>query len=375
MVAEKKQGGNSSPAFFKKMAAACSGIVLGAVSCLSFYDPVPVHADFGDLAGTADYIMAATGTEAEGFTESPVAGWLLMLYVFQQFYYDYEYDIAANNGMVLQEMSGTYMDELGNEKFAVVCLTENWTNPSLETWWCPVVYSDDFGLSVDVPGGGSLRIQYDGASSPARLNLYGSSGLLIHSNSETYLAGSVSGDSVGLQARPIFGNFDSYLYGTGLASRFKKWAVNANTNFTLKNTAPAAYELPPSDNMTFANIDAYIQGDFRDYVVEYYPEYIYLLPEPAPEPPQYDTDVVTGIPKEWTITNPQLPTSPHLDLTVPDGDFQDIDPGDTLTGFSSGVGFWWAMVNEFLTTFHIKALALALLAVAVAIFALYKIGG
>lgn len=376
MVAEKKRGGNSSPAIFMKLTAAFSGVALGVVSCLSWYDPVPVYADFGNFIDSVDYITAATGDDAEELAESPVAGWILMLYVFREFYYETQLDLAANNGMVLSEMSGLYINENGQEKLATLCLTTNWTNPSTVEFWCPVLYSDDFGLYVTVPGGGSCNISYDGASSPARLNITGSSSFLIQSNSESYLAGSVSGDNIGLQARPFFTTSDSYLYGTGLASRFKTWASSGNTSPTLKNSAPVAYELPPSDDLSFANLETYLQGDFRDYVVEYYPEYIYLIPDPQPEPPQYATDdIVPGIPKDWTIINPELPTSPHLDLTIPEGDFQAIDPGDTFTGFASGVGFWWAMVNTILNTFQIKTLALALLAVAVAIFAMYKIGG
>ena len=375
MAAEKKRGGNSSPAIFMKLTAALSGVALGVVSCLTMYDPVPVHADFGDFDSSVDYIMGATGEDAEELTESPVAGWILLLYAFQQFYQDTQYDIVSSNGVALKEMSGTYINEQGVEKFATLCLFSQWTNPGSVEAMLPIVYAEDFGLYVTVPARSHCAGIYNSNATPTRYTISCSSNCELHSNSQSYLAGSQTPDSSGMEARPFFTDVDCYLYGTGLTSRFKKYLTNSITSPTLKNSTAVAYELPPSEDLSFANLDTYIQGDFRDYVVEYYPEYIYLLPEPQPDPPQYDTDVVTGIPKEWTITNPQLPTSPHLDLTIPEGDFQAIDPGDTFTGFASGVGFWWSMVNEILTTFHIKTLALALLAVAVAIFALYKIGG
>lgn len=324
---------------------AIAGAVFAFLVCAGSFTSTSVHADFGDLAGAVDYIMAATGEDAEELAESPVAGWILMLHVFQDFYYETQYDIAANNGMVLQEMSGLYINENGEEKFATLCLTGNWTNPSSVDFWCPVLYSDDFGIYVTVPGGGSCNISYDGASSPARLNITGSSSFLLQSNSESYLAGSVSGDSIGLQARPFFTNSDSYLFGTGLASRFKKWASSGNTSPTLKNPTPVAYDLPPSDDMTFANLDEYIQGDFRDYIIQYYPEYIYLLPDEEDETGAFDP----------------LEFPPY----IPDVDFHDVEvPSETLpTGLTDGAGFWFSAFSTMVDAFNLKSFVILFLCI------------
>lgn len=376
MVANAKRGGNSSPAIFMKLGAALSGVALGVVSCLACYDPVPVYADFGDISSSADYIMSASGSEVESFSSSPVPAWILLLNAFEQFYQETDRDLASE-GVRFSELSGYYLDAYGEKRFCTLVILDSFSNPSISTARdLPIVLGSDFTVSLNVPAGASAYCSWDAVSVPARYDIRCSSSCVLSCDSSQYLYGTREPDSVGIQARSPFTNVDVYLDNTMLRTRFKAWATNSNTSPIFRSSDYTAYSLPPSDSMTFADLASYINGDFRDYVVEYYPQYIYLLPEPPQPDSQYATDdIVPGIPKDWTIINPELPTSPHLDLTIPEGDFQAIDPGDTFTGFASGVGFWWSMVNEILTTFHIKTLALALLAVAVAIFALYKIGG
>lgn len=374
MVAEKKRGGNSSPAFLKKLNAACSGVALAVVSCLSVYDPIPVHADFGNFGDTVDYITSASGSDAEHLVDSPVAGWFLLLYALRQFATDYDQMSVDMNASQYAEMTGLYYDANGEKKVISLLFYDNVSNPSFNTGLDRIfVYCDDFGLYATIAPGNYINVTYNSNAGYILVSGGYQQTCTISSTSQTFLAGSLSS-----QYPYYCKNFRSYipnLANTALSSRF-----STNFNFNgdaimgdVDSTTPVPL---PSGTINFADLDSYVQGPFREYVTQYYPDYIYLLPDPEPEPPQYATDdIVPGIPKEWTIINPELPTSPHLDLTIPDGEFQDIDPGETFTGFSSGVGFWWAMVNEILNTFHIKTLALALLAVAVAIFALYKIGG
>lgn len=381
MVAKVKRGGNSSPAIFMRLTAALSGVALGVVSCLSWYDPVPVYADVGNFAGAADYILSQTGDTAT-FITTPggafVAGAVVGIYLctrdpmyaglgdidasavsFASGYYLWNGDIHTcytsqiSGNTDLSGVDGRVIIVQGTDFSVTAVCNSNITNAHFSS-----------GL---VYGVGTFNFQFTPYSADSCWFAIDSpfsdtSTIPVGKYSTSFLSEvryRTSGDAVEL------GNSsNSYL------------ASSCSMNGASPFVSAIGYSSLPMGTINLDSPDVYLENVLRPYVVENYPEYIYLLPEPEPEPPQYATDdIVPGIPKDWTIINPQLPTSPHLDLTIPEGDFQEIDPGDTFTGFASGVGFWWSMVNEILNTFHIKTLALALLAVAVAIFALYKIGG
>lgn len=380
MVAKEKRGGNSSPAIFLKLTAALSGVALGVVSCLAWYDPVPVHADVGELGGAVDYIEAVEGADAVALSTgggAAVAGAVIGVYLCTKNplvlggYYD---------GSNVTVISGLYKynDEirLGYEFFTD---SQNLSSDA------PYVFATAKDFEIGVTGSissYSVTLSYNNYFS-----------LIFGSTSNSNLAiSNFRGNGLFTQgAYAARGNAPNYYYRFGgslstSGSQYKDWDLYPTTSLSgifyyepvdANNVIQVTSRVTlPTGELDPANPDTYIENVLRPWVVENYPEYIYLLPEPPQPESQYATDdIIPGIPKDWTIINPELPTSPHLDLTIPDGDFQDIDPGDTFTGFASGVGFWWSMVNEILTTFHIKTLALALLAVAVAIFALYKIGG
>lgn len=380
MVAKIEQGGKSSPAFFTRFTAICSGVALAVFACLSAYDPIPVHADAGNLIGAVDYIEAVEGSEAVALSTgggAAVAGAVIGVYLCTKNplvlggYYD---------GGNVTVISGLYKfnDEvrLGYEfftdqhnlssdapfTFATAYDFEIGVTGSISSYSASVSYNRYFGMTIGSTSNSNLAISNFRGNGLFTQGSYSARG---NAPNYYYRFGgnlSTSGSQyVDLDRFPT----------TSLSNIFYYEPVDATNviQVTAQITLPTG-ELDP------ANPDVYIENVLRPWVVENYPEYIYLLPEPPQPESQYATDdIIPGIPKDWTIINPELPTSPHLDLTIPDGNFQDIDPGDTFTGFASGVGFWWSMVNEILTTFHIKTLALALLAVAVAIFALYKIGG
>lgn len=360
MVAEKERGGNSSPAFFMKLTAALSGVALGVVAVLSNYEPIPAHADAGEFAGAVDYITSLSGTDAValGSEGGAVAGLILAVYMLAN------PSIGNNNSFDVDSisyMSGYYLDADGETRIGVLT-----SAPSQE-------YRADGGFSVMYGYGVDLRCTY-----------WDSTVVTSISNDNNRMRFTISGgfsrlsnvaDSSGLLYNAVGNSNTKTLYGDPNAS--PPSLANQLAGFIGSNVISlTASGSLPSGTLDCADPSLYINNILRPYVQINYPDYVYLLPE-APQPSsEYATDdIVPGIPKDWTIINPELPTSPHLDLTIPEGDFQAIDPGDTFTGFASGVGFWWAMVNTILTTFEIKTLALALLAVAVAIFAMYKIGG
>ena len=370
MVAEEKQGGKSSPAFFKKLTVVCSGAALAVTTCLSTYDPIPVYADAGNFVGAVDYILSSTADSA-GFILTPgggyVAGAIIGIYLCTQNpMFAGQSDLDASS---ITCISGYYY--LGTELHTCYSACSS-LDMSFSDGRVPVCVGTDFTATA-VCSSTITHCIVDASSTSIwyRFTPYSLGDCWLNLDSGVFASGDNQGyyyygahafvPKYTLDSAPV------YTYGDDISGRF------IHNGYAIAKLAGS--NLLPSGTLDLSNPMLYIDSVLRPYVEINYPDYVYLLPEPEPEPPQYDTDVVTGIPKEWTITNPQLPTSPHFELTVPDGDFDDIDPGDTFTGFSSGVGFWWAMVNQILTTFHIKALALALLAVAVAIFALYKIGG
>lgn len=379
MVAEKKRGGNSSPAIFMRMTAALSGVALAVVAVTSVYDPIPVHADAGGLAGAVDYITALEGAEATALTSgggAAVSSAVMMVYLCTKNplpaggYYDadsltvieglYKYNQETHLGYEWFAANSSASSDaplvFATAKDFEISVTAPFKN------YNPVVsYNNYFSIGADLTTYSLCQITNAKGNGLFTSGTYTPSG--TNPNYYIYFGGSLStGGSVR--------DWDRFP-NTDLSTIFTTDPVNASNVIWIRYRAT-----PPSGQIDPANPDVYVENVLRPWVVENYPEYIYLLPEPPQPESQYATDdIVPGIPKDWTIINPELPTSPHLDLTIPEGDFQAIDPGDTFTGFASGVGFWWAMVNTILNTFQIKTLALALLAVAVAIFAMYKIGG
>lgn len=384
MVVEKKRGGNSSPANFLKLTATLSGVALGVVSCFSWYDPVPVHADAGEFAGAVDYIIALEGEEA-GALSTPgggyVSGALIALYLCTRTPISTGSTVDAST---VAFTSGTYYNGNTLKRGALVCTSGSFAGVDGYDF----AFSEDFDLYITGSGVSTGFIGTASDSGTWRYYRYlfsptfsGSDNLSVIISNRKSSSGCLSGSynctwgSYYMGVSLSITGSSPQLSGTSLSSYIAGGDFNGGSSrpAILGNTV---YSRLPSGDLDLADPMPYYNTVLRPYIVENYPEYIYLLPQVPESSSEYATDdIVPGIPKDWTIINPELPTSPHLDLTIPDGDFQAIDPGDTFTGFASGVGFWWSMVNEFLNTFHIKTLALALLAVAVAIFALYKIGG
>lgn len=335
------------------------GIITGfavALSCISpfccSYSDISVHADFGDLSSSADYILSSSGSEVDSFTSSPVAGWILLLNAFQQFYQETDRDLASE-GVQFSELSGYYIDGYGQKRFCTLIIFDGFSNPSVETARdLPVVLGADFTVSLNVPAGASARCDFNSSSSPVRFNLYCSSSCVLSCNSSQYLSGSVSPDSNGFQARPPFANADAYLDNTILSTRFKKWGVNANTSIIFRSSDYISYSLPPSQTMSFADLTPYLNGDFRSYVETNYPDDVDLLPEGSPD----------------------LPTSPTIDFTIPTADLSPLDPSEVIDDYSSPVSFWWTLTSDILDVSGLKWLALFGLSCAIFAYIIWRLG-
>lgn len=101
--------------------------------------------------------------------------------------------------------------------------------------------------------------------------------------------------------------------------------------------------------------------------------FVYPYGYDTPIEPIYPTDFVTGVPKDWTITNPQLPEIPDLDFQIPTADFDSLDVSPIRQNLS-GVGFWWDLLETVLDTTAFKGLFLAFAIIGLAIFVLWKLG-
>lgn len=98
--------------------------------------------------------------------------------------------------------------------------------------------------------------------------------------------------------------------------------------------------------------------------------FVYPYGYDTPIEPIYPTDFVTGVPKDWTITNPQLPEIPEIGIDKPSGDLPTI----SLAPYAHGVGFWWALVGEILDTTALKTLCITFLGVGLLIYCLWRLG-
>lgn len=332
----------------------CTGFAV-ALACISpfscSYSDIPVHADFGDLSSSADYILSSSGSEVDSFTSSPVAGWILLLNAFQQFYNETDRDLASE-GVQFSELSGYYIDGSGQKKFCTLIIFSSFSNPSTASSRdLPVVLAPDFTVSLSVPAGGSASSSFDSSSTPIRYNLFCSSSCVLSCDSSQYLSGSLSPDSNGFQCRPPFSDADVYLDGTTLASRFKKWATGGNTSTIFRSSDYTSYPLPPSQSISFADLTPYLNGDFRTYVETNYPD---------------DTDLLPG--------DPELPTSPSIDFTIPTADLSPLDPSEVIDDYSTPVSFWWSLTIDVLDTTGLKWLALFGLSCAIFAYIIWRLG-
>lgn len=353
------------------------GVSSGCLFAILFITPVAACAD---LASSYERIMSAVDNEVDNYLNAPVAGWICALYHLKQTYDTQQLYLSRDwENSNFGTIDGYYIDTSGHRKLCTVFeYNTRWTNPSSVDASIPFVSAYDYVIRCTVPSNRDFYTYYSASSAPPRYVVYCNG--TITSSSSTYFAGSRS-DSTGFASRPGFTSLvDVYPANYSLSQAFGTWMISNNNQPLMRvgNIPATVNYLPELDTFDISNVDAYVSGSFYNYVATNYPDYIYLVPEPVTptESPTYDDgDIVSGIPRDWTITNPQIPTSPVLALDTPDGDITDLTPGDTFSNYTSGVGFWWALTSKILDTFDIKTLVIAVLCVGFALFALYKIGG
>lgn len=136
------------------------------------------------------------------------------------------------------------------------------------------------------------------------------------------------------------------------------------------------------ESLTIANsIDYY--NVLVDYLQDTYPDVpTTQIPYPTgydPYNPEYPspTDNYIGIPAEWTIENPQLPTSPTINFNKYSPDLSTLNPLDTLANYTDvveGISFWWTLFEVATSKMHIFEFFMIFLGLAVAGYILWYLG-
>lgn len=97
----------------------------------------------------------------------------------------------------------------------------------------------------------------------------------------------------------------------------------------------------------------------------------------VPESPIYPTDFVTGIPKDWTIENPQLPTASDLEFEHYEEDLTGFHPIQEIketVDIIKAMDFWWWLTEKTLDSLNLKIFYVIFLTVGVLIFIVWIIG-
>lgn len=328
---------------------AIAGAVFAFLVCAGSFTSTPVHADFGDFAGSIDYILSATGDDAISAStggNAVVRGILLGI------------KLCTENPLPVGEVydAGTISVVDGLYKYNdEVCIGYEWftTNTDHYSNDQPFVFaiSKDFTISLSGP--------ITSITSSASFNRYFTLALNASTNSNLIISNSTNANlftNGSISPRSYQGNYYYYFYGdlTSNASyydwdRYPTTSLSTifNVNFDSCSNVirPQAIVTLPSGDLDPADPYPYIENVVRPYVIENYPEYIDLLPDEEEE---------TG------AFNP-LEFPPY----IPDVDFHDVEiPSETLpTGLTDGAGFWFSAFSTMLDAFNLKSFVILFLCI------------
>lgn len=387
----------------KKILSALSGVCLAAVSCLTFYSPVAVHADDSYTGSTAwqdwlSYWHSSLNVAIDDITGGTVdADDLYKVRALQYAYVSMLYQQAAT-AMVTPDNyipagtieAGWYYR--GGKAHSVAAFYYGQNGDAVNASGSRVVFAsaDDFTIAVDYTP--AQNVSFPGFTTQ---NFYGyyyvATQTSEYVNTLTFTGTSCTG---------IMTNYDFVDSSLAYVSRIATY----DSVITMEETTiPSSYyvtsgyysEHPgrfiggmlkdpngqPISNTTQQFIRATVSNSFPDFVdalkddlYTNFPTYIideiWIEPD-TPIQPIYPTDFVTGIPKDWTVENPPLPTSPQIDIDVPDATLPDLSG---LTEYTDGVGFWWALTGHIMDVFGIRTIVLLLIGIGVFAFVIYRLG-
>lgn len=349
-----------------------AGLVAGLVAASSILipvNPVPVHADVGEFAGAIDYFTSLSSEEVLGLGSGGFAVAAAVWAVQQALEHPVE-SLGEIEASSLACFSGIYYTDTTstNRQYHVGTVS---------------VYSGSFNVSdgdgIAFLGGDDYDVvlrflgNYESCFSRATQNgtsqfIVTFGGLRASSTYAYQLYNYVDNDTAYTTASTSMADME-FNVGLGDAipgyqnmASLARWAYRGESRPDLIGRG-VKVDLPAG----VINSD-YVNTIIR-WVNEYYPSYSFLFPEPPPDP-IYPTDFVTGIPKDWTIVNPQLPEIPEIGIDKPTGDLPTI----SLAPYAHGVGFWWALVGEILDTTALKTMCITFLSVGLLIYCLWRLG-
>lgn len=355
-----------------------------AVSSVVSHQPLTAHADVGEIVGLSDFVDAAyssySGVPTGGWSVNGYAAYIAALWTINE---ALEHPLSTGETVNVSGWSGVSgWFVYDGERYPVsLCLTSNQLGV------------DEGGVSICKSPLFDIRISfYKLNQTTFPFYIYQT----LYNNELTYR----------FQRYPEGGSAPSVNTRFDINSNSSVFAVPSysysleygriNAVFSMKISNGAIVEIPSGAQLTnylsfqsssvnyiggqgvtfsfpaqSGDLDVdYIVNTFNPYFLSLYPDiepYIF-----SPYVPEYEPtdDLVHGIPKDWTIKNPQLPEIPEIGIDKPSGDLPTI----SLTPYAHGVGFWWALVGEILDVTALKTLCITFLGVGLLIYCLWRLG-
>lgn len=337
-----------------------------AVSPALFVAPVPAHADFGEFAGAVDYF---TGLDSAQVLSLDPAGFAVAGAVF-----------AANQALNHPITGVGAIDSSNLTTFCGVYRKRNTSSEFEYKLGTVSVYSESFNAS---DGEGMAFLASDDYDCVCRFyGTFTSVKASATQNGQSFMIGLGGLGGTGLLEFHNYKNSET----ASTPSSYQAYSMfNVNTYsspgvyYSMQDFAALSYQgnsrpdvigYAKQVQMPAGTIDSDYPQILINWVNENYPEYNYLFPDVPPDP-IYPTDFVTGIPKDWTVENPPLPTSPQMDISIPEATLPDLSG---LTEYTDGVGFWWALMGHIMDIFGIRTIVLLLIGIGVFAFVIYRLG-
>lgn len=366
------------------MCGLCAAVIACCTASVTI-SPVPVYADFGELSGISDYLDFAFGEGAMGGASSSPAwaldgfpAYLGALWMA---------DLILNNplqlggGLDFQNavcITGLYSVG-GSVRRGFITLADNVTTGADRF---VLAESSDFSIALACSPynghGGLTGRTYTSTST---------SGSTLRTNYDFHNSdgGRIEYDFIFTDGKSFFNDYTRRVSSTSYNFHY---AVGISSNVPALSSGESISKYFSSNPSLFMGqgvkpyIPPYSGADLNDYVINVLnPYYLNLYPdiEPyvfAPYSPEFPdpSDVYPGIPRDWTVINPDLPDVEKKHLTLPDFSWSSID----LSGIqevSHGVGFWWALLGKAFDDFHLMPVTLLVVGLAVVGFVLWKLGG
>lgn len=341
----------------EKIFAVSAGVTLGIACVSSCFSPTEVHADAGSFAGAVDYITTLADAEAVALGSSGggiVAGVIMGIWMCTR------NPIQAGNYYDMSALTTytCYYKWDGKIQLAFVNIYPD-TNFVKADGGYNICTAEHFDISVipTTDATASSSLSSNNVICVGVTN-YNGNGTQIWQDSKGTFTPAISNNNYGNWG--YWGRFgiginddvidppDYYNYSAPFPVRFSSSAPLYPVIFQYGSTSSGlGSDLDPADP------DTYIQNVVRPWVIENYPEYIYLLPDPPaePEPTLDPSETMPGLP---VIQLPTVPP-PEYDMDLPEKMLE-------------GAGFWFTALTEVLDEMGWLAIVIALAVIAIVLY-------